>query len=378
MHQHRTNTSLWGDIDIPRMPVLESDIDADICVIGLGGSGLAGVDEALVLGQSVVGIDAGLIANGAAGKNGGLLLAGLADPYHTVVDRIGNARAREIYAMTEREIERMRKETVDCVRETGSLRIEASDAGLADCRMHMSALQNEGFSVEWYEGPEGKGLLLPNDAAFHPVKHCRQKVEQVLGGGARLFENTPAMAIESGKIVTPIAVIRCKHIIAAIDGRLDLLFPDLRSEVTPYRLQMAATEKSPIRFPIPMYWDDGYNYLQQLSDGRIAVGGCRDEHVGAESTYSSDPTEPVQQSIERLLRELGVDAEITHRWAATVSYSKDGLPIARELMQNVIAVGAYNGTGNLVGRILGRAAVHAAVRGDWEMLKLFADKACKD
>lgn len=269
----------------------------------------------------------------------------------------------------------MGRETVDCVRATGSLRIEATEECLADCRTQMQALFDDDFDVDWYSGPEGEGLLLPRDAAFHPVKHCRQKVEQVLRGGATLFENTPVVAIESRKIVTPRAEIHCNHIIAAIDGKLDLLFPSLRSDVTPYRLQMAATEKAPLCFPRPIYWDNGYNYLQQLPDGRIAVGGCRDEHDQDEITHDAEPTAPVQNSIRRLLSDLGVDKVITHRWAATVSYSRDGLPIAREVMQDVIAVGAYNGTGNLVGRILGRAAVDAAVRGDSRTLDLFTKKA---
>lgn len=105
MLQHSANPSVWGDIDVPAMPVLEGDIDADVCIIGLGGSRLSAVDQALVLEKRVVGIDAGRIANGAAGRNGGLLLAGLADPYHTVVQSIGRARAREIYALTERDRE---------------------------------------------------------------------------------------------------------------------------------------------------------------------------------------------------------------------------------------------------------------------------------
>jgi glycine/D-amino acid oxidase-like deaminating enzyme len=47
-------------------------------VIGLGGSGLAAVLEARSLGLSVIGIDAGMVAGGAAGRNGGFLLEGTA------------------------------------------------------------------------------------------------------------------------------------------------------------------------------------------------------------------------------------------------------------------------------------------------------------
>ncbi|MEM8710109.1 MAG: FAD-dependent oxidoreductase, partial [Planctomycetota bacterium] len=64
------------------LPALEMDVRADVCVIGLGGSGLTAVHELLSRGATVVGLDAGMVAGGAAGRNGGLALAGLAPFYH--------------------------------------------------------------------------------------------------------------------------------------------------------------------------------------------------------------------------------------------------------------------------------------------------------
>ena len=40
-------------------PALEADVTADVCVVGLGGSGLAAVAEAQALGVRVIGVDAG-------------------------------------------------------------------------------------------------------------------------------------------------------------------------------------------------------------------------------------------------------------------------------------------------------------------------------
>jgi len=63
----------------------------------------------------------------------------------------------------------------------------------------------------------------------------------------------------------------------------------------------------------------------------------------------------VQGRLERFLREhLQVQANITHRWAASVSYTQTGLPIMEEVRPNVWAIGAYSGTGNIVGALFGR------------------------
>jgi gamma-glutamylputrescine oxidase len=64
------------------------------------------------------------------------------------------------------------------------------------------------------------------------------------------------------------------------------------------------------------------------------------------------------------LREvIGVSAPITHRWAGVVGYTEDGLPIFEEVRPRVWALGAYSGTGNVVGAICGRAAAQMVVTG---------------
>ncbi|MEO6886299.1 MAG: FAD-binding oxidoreductase, partial [Jatrophihabitantaceae bacterium] len=51
------------------LPALGGDCVADACVVGLGGSGLAACDALVARGLSVVGVDAGRVAAGAAGRN---------------------------------------------------------------------------------------------------------------------------------------------------------------------------------------------------------------------------------------------------------------------------------------------------------------------
>ena len=75
------NEPVWEEGGWEPLPSVENDLDADACVIGLGGSGLACVHALLDQGMSVVGVDAGPVAGGAAGRNGGFLLAGLVSGY---------------------------------------------------------------------------------------------------------------------------------------------------------------------------------------------------------------------------------------------------------------------------------------------------------
>src|SRR6476661_4102255 len=103
--------SAWDDSPWRELPPLETHAEADVCVVGLGGSGLVCVNELLALGKTVIGIDAGTVGGGAAGRNGGFLLAGAASFYHDLVEQLGRDKARELYGLTLEEIDRIESET---------------------------------------------------------------------------------------------------------------------------------------------------------------------------------------------------------------------------------------------------------------------------
>jgi gamma-glutamylputrescine oxidase len=370
-------TPLW-EVDLgPEQPTLDGEIDADVCVVGLGGSGLACVRELRRLGARVVGLEAGRVGSGAAGRNGGFLLAGLAPFHHDAVARFGRDRALALYRLTLEELDRIAAETPDGVARTGSLRIAESDEELADCAQQLAAMHADGLPAESYDGEQGRGILIPGDGTFQPLVRCRSLAAHAVGAGATLFERTEVTGIASGLVRSAWGSVRCGNVIVAVDGRLEELLPELAGTVRSARLQMLATAPTTeIRVPRPVYARWGYDYWQQRPDGAIALGGARD--VAEESEWTSDatPTDQVQRALERRLRDgLGVHAPITHRWAATVGYTASGLPVLREVRPGVWAIGGYCGTGNVVGSLLGRGLARWLVTDDDALVRPFLDGA---
>src|SRR4051812_1435494 len=100
-------TPVWDVGPAPDLPRLEGDVEADVCVVGLGGSGLTCVNELVRLGVRVAGVEAGRVGGGAAGRNGGFLLAGLTLFYHDAVVRYGRGAARALYQLTLGELDRI-------------------------------------------------------------------------------------------------------------------------------------------------------------------------------------------------------------------------------------------------------------------------------
>ena len=344
---------MWQSNSGPARPPLQGATRADLCVVGLGASGLAAVAEAERLGRRVVGIDAGAVGCGAAGRNGGFLLAGLADFHHDAVARIGRDRAAAVYRLTLAELD------AAPFRQVGSLRIADDDAELADCERMLHALRADGFDAEPYEGIEGTGVLLPHDGAFDPLARCRAAALDHY----RLYEQTPALTIDGHRVTTPDGVVECGAVVVAVDGGLERVLPELRGRVRTTRLQMLATGPVEPTYPRPVYARWGYDYWQQLPSGAIALGGCRDRFEDDEWSFDAVPTESVQRCLDRLLHErLRLpSAEVTHRWAGVVGYTPDRMPVCEEVRPGVFAAGGYCGTGNVVGPLCARALTRLAL-----------------
>lgn len=374
----------WDDVrDVANwtgLPPLEADVTADACVVGLGGSGLAAVDALTERGLSVVAVDAGRVAAGAAGRNGGFLLGGPDAYLHSAIAQWGEDAAVWLYRHTLLELDRLATLLPDVVKRVGSIRLaglpgepespaEAVDraAEIDDCDRHEVALRAHGIAVERYAGPLGVGLFLPDDAAMNPARRAIG-LAGLLRDRAALHERTRVRSVERGKVVTDRGTVSAGLVVVAVDGRLDLLVPALAGRVRTARLQMIATD--PVRrgrLPCPVYGRWGYDYAQQDASGRIFCGGGRDLFVEDEWTHDAEPSAQVQGYIADLAgRMAGEEVGVTHRWAASVGFTTwtedgvehgDGRALCTAVDDAVMAIGGYNGTGNLVGPVAARAAV---------------------
>ena len=357
------------------LPPLDGDVTADACVVGLGGSGLAAVEALVARGLSVVGVDAGRVAAGAAGRNGGFLVAGPAPALHDAIAAWGPC-AVDLYRATLAEIDHLTELLGSRVRRVGSIRLaglpgeprddaEAADREkeLADCVAQAAALRQHGIAVDDYAGELGRGLFLPDDAALNPAVRAIELARR-LAARTSLHEHTLVRAITANRVQTAHGTISAGIVIVAVDGRLDVLLPQLAGRVRTARLQMLATTPVAPRLPCPVYGRWGYDYAQQLPDGRLYVGGGRDRFAEAEWTHDTTPTTDVQTYVEKVAERMAAaPVTVTHRWAASVGFTADARPLCAAVDDGVIAVGGYNGTGNLVGPVAARAGVALAVDG---------------
>ncbi len=366
------STSAWHDLQMvpDPVPVAMPDVLADrhtpdLVVVGMGASGLEAAVAAARLGADVVVLDAVGIAAGAAGANGGFLLAGLALFHHDAVAALGRDVAVGWYHRTLAELDRL-GDREPTFRRVGSLRTAVDEAELRDVAAHLAALQADDLPAAPYDGPLGTGLLVPGDGTFHPVARCRRLAVAALEAGATLVAPAWVTAVEPGAVqVEGLArPLPAGAVLVAVDGGLEGLVPAVADRVRTARLQMLATEPThEVVLDRPVYHRYGLDYVQQRPTGEVLLGGGRDMGGDAEWDAAPEPSEAVQAHLDGWLQRLGVTVPVTHRWAARAAFTENRLPVDERIADRVHVVGAYSGHGNVLGGLLAREAALDLLHG---------------
>jgi glycine/D-amino acid oxidase-like deaminating enzyme len=368
-------TPYWLDVPYTPRPALEGQLEVEACVIGGGVAGLSCARRLAQRGIETIVLEGNTVAGGASGRNGGFLLAGMSAFHNDARERYGRERARAIYARTLASQEQVYElaaelDAGDAVRRVGLLRVAVSDEEAEHVRAHAAALRDDGFPGELVERDElpqalrGSGrvaCLTEHDGALNPVRWYRLLARAVEAEGARIYESSPVRAPvpapDEGQVETGAGSVRARHVVVAADGALPALVPEYGGRVRARRLHMVATAPLPATLDRLVYARWGYEYLQQRPDGRILAGGFSD--VDGEDSYTDSDagSPPIWERVERLLRdELGLDPELTHRWAGVVGYSEDALPYVGEVpgRPGLHVTGGYSGVGNVPGFMCGR------------------------
>ncbi|HEV3479495.1 MAG TPA: FAD-dependent oxidoreductase [Gaiellaceae bacterium] len=351
----------WLDEPVAPLRSRRSDRPADIAVVGAGVTGLSCALSLAEGGFHVRVHEARTIASGASGRNGGFALRGGAMPYARARATFGPERAAALWRLTERTLDRMEGIAGDALRRVGSLRLAADTKEREELLAEHAALREDGFGAEWIDEPPGRlagryagALLHPADGALHPGRWIRRLAEAAVDAGAEIRER---------ERVESLAALRAGAVVVASDGYPSGLLDVLDDVVRPTRGQIVATEPLAERlYERPHYARHGFDYWQQLPDGRLVLGGRRDVDLDGESTAEEATTPEIQRALEGLIRELvGRLPVITHRWSGIFGTSPDDLPLVGPVpgQDSVWVARGYSGHGNVLGLACGELVANA-------------------
>jgi gamma-glutamylputrescine oxidase len=363
----------WLEDEIPPRPSPRIEGRADVAIVGAGVTGCSAALRLAEAGLRVRVHDARGIAEGASGRNGGFALPGGATRYDIACETYGRDSARTFWRWTEDELAPMAEIAGDAFREVGSYRLAADVEERDQIRAEYDALHADGFEVEWRDGLDGALA-----GHFHGV------IAHAAGGSiqpARFVRRLAARAAEAGvdfrehDAVADIAALDADRVVVATDGYGHGLVPELADAIWPTRGQVIVSEPvDRVLYDRPHYARQGFDYWQQLPDGRVLLGGFRDVSILDELTDEEVTTPAIQASLDWFLAELlGGPPRISHRWAGIFGLTQDMLPLVGRVpgRDEVWVAGGYSGHGNVLGFACGRLVAGTILGETSPQLELF-------
>src|SRR5690348_9548582 len=343
-----TSTSLNRGLDAAARDRarLSFDLDVDICVVGAGLAGLTVALEAARLGASVAVLEGRHVGWNASGNQLGTVMPGYALPIGELIERVGFEDAKELWALS--------KQGVDYVRATATEEampgialsegaLEVSNVDVGDQLISRLQTLSEDFETE-VEGWQVDRVRseLKTDRYFHGVYY--PKAFQIDGrkyvyglaalarrAGARIFEDTPVVSIDSSgirkRIVTPSARMRASHIVLAGNVHLGAPLKRLSDTLLPVWRYAALTAPLGERLRHIVGFKGSVTDSDGIDHFRV-VDGDRLMWARPETTWEAEPQRfagSIQRRIASTFPELG-KVEIAEVFGGVVGQTVHGMP----------------------------------------------------
>ncbi len=351
---------------------------AEVVIVG---AGLIGAYLALRLGKQgtdVLVVEARHVAGGASGRNGGLLLTGIAHSYKRACELYGRETTRDLWKLTLRNREQMielARRFGTPVRRCGSYMLACDDRQADELHESAELMRADGFAVEWYPAdPLRRGFVAavgnPDDGAIQPARLTEALLR---ASGATVHETAEVYALEpqaDGVLVrTRSADVLARRVVLATNAWTPLLLPEFEGLIVPGRGQVFATAPARPVLERACSCDDGFEYFQQTPEGRLVLGGYRKLAIVEETTYADQITPRIQRALEQFLAryfpELA-DVPIERRWSGTMAFTPDGLPLVGRLRRDerIAFATGFNGHGLGLGIVVVEALLNELAGGD--------------
>jgi glycine/D-amino acid oxidase-like deaminating enzyme len=376
---------------LPERSRLSFELDVDIAVIGAGLAGLTVALEAARLGASVAVLEGRHVGWNASGHQLGTVMPGYGLPVGDLIARIGFEDTRELWALSRQGAEFVRANATEelipgIALSEGAL--EVSNVEIGDELIARLQMLGEDFETE-VEGWQVDRVRaeLRTDRYFHGVYY--PKAFQIDGrkyvhglaalarrAGARIFEDTPVVSIDSSgirkRIVTPSARLRASHIVLAGNIHLGAPLRRLSETLLPVWRYAAVTAPLGERLAETIAFQGSVTDSDGIDHFRV-VGGDRLMWSSPETTWAANPARfapAIARRIRTIFPQLG-RVEMSEVWSGAIGQTVHGMPQIGQLRKGLWVASGFGRQGLNTTAMAGQLIARSILWGD-ERWRLFS------
>lgn len=360
----------------PETVTLRGDVRSDVAIIGGGYTGNSAALHLAKRGIKATVLEAKSIGFGGAGRNVGLVNAGmwvmpdelpnvLGETYgERLLNLLGNAPAAVFDIVKAYEI--------DCqLQMEGTLHCAVGASGLAELQQREDQWRRRGAPVRLLSREETaqkigsnayEGALLDLRAGtIQPLAYVRGLAAAAIREGAVIHTDSPALNVENTaggwRVVTPEGSVTADTVIMATDAYTQGPWEIIRREQVhlPYFNFATRPLSDNVRATILPGHEGCWDTKEVLSSfrmdrmGRLVFGSVGALTGAGEIIHKGW----ARRALHRLFPQLG-DIAFEAEWYGQIGMTDDNLPRFHKFTDGVIGVSGYNGRGIAPGTVMGR------------------------
>jgi gamma-glutamylputrescine oxidase len=380
-------------VGMQEYPELTEELQADVCVIGGGFTGLSAALNLAERGFRVVLLEAERIGFGASGRNGGLIGSGQRKDVLEMEEAFGLETSRKFWDFAEAakaEIrERVAKHDIQCDLQKGQLVgvHKKSYLGWAQELSDALAQRYDYPNTRSVSGEEVRSLVntptflegfLDEEAAhLHPLNFALGLARAAKEAGVLIFENsrvTGYTRADPSLVSTGKGSVKASFVVLGCNGYLGKLERRVAGKIMPINNFMIATEplgedraKSIISRRIGVH-DSRFvvNYFRMSEDHRLLFGGGENYRP----SFPRDILNFVRPYMVKMFPQLS-DVKVDYAWGGTLSVTVNRLPHLGRMAPNLYFGQGYSGHGVSTSVFAGKI-IAEAIGGTAERLDVFS------
>ena len=375
----------------PSRASLKGQIDADVCIIGAGYTGLSAGLHLAEAGFNVVVLEQAQVGWGASGRNGGQIVHSYSRDIDVIESRYGPEVAASLAGMMFEGAavirERVSRYNIQCDLKNGGIYAATTQRKIAGLvaqkalwekwgHRQLNLIGDKATLRNWVNSERYEAILLDASGGhFHPLNLCLGEAAALETNAGRIFEHSAVTRIERAAqpvVHTADGSVRVKFVIVACNAYIGDLEPKLAAMSMPCGTQIVATERlGPLAeklLPSDYCVEDNnflLDYFRLSGDQRMIYGGG--VIYGARDPAHVESI--IRPNMVKTFPQLA-GVKIEFGWTGNFLLTLSRLPEVGRLTDNIFYSQGCSGHGITFTHLIGRLLAEV-VQGQAERFSVF-------